>query len=117
MNRVSKLGWNDWAVCLKVVLLYFIGKKVQNQTFCTLYKTKLADTKVRKPSIVTLTSTFLGQNRLKTPIELWDALVTRADQAKINCIKFASKGVLPVSVVFQRCKQQYQAMFHLELLE
>ena len=92
MNRISKLGWNDWAVCLKVVLLYFIGKKVQNQTFCTLYTTKLADTKVRKPSIVTLTSTFLGQNRLKTPIELWDALVTRADQAEINCIILMCKS-------------------------
>ena len=84
---------------------------------CSICTKKLVGIKVRKPSIVTLKSTFLGQNRLKTPIELWDALVTRADQAKINCIKFASEGVLPVSVVFQRCKQQYQAMFHLELLQ
>ena len=65
---------------------------------------------MRKPSIVALKSTFLSQNRLKTQIEYWGALLTRADQAKIKC---ASEGVLSVSVVFQRCKQQYQAMCHL----
>ena len=64
-SRGELFLWTEFQSWVGMIGLLFEGcfvifhrQKVQNQTFCTLYTTKLVNIKVRKPSIVTLKSTF-----------------------------------------------------------
>ena len=57
--------------------MFLRSKQIGVSVYCIALK-KLVNIKVRKLEFFALKCTFLGQNRLQTPIELWVALIAIA---------------------------------------